>query len=69
VSFDLWGPSHVDSGGGKSYFMPIVDVGTSYKHGAYLADKSDSSMIAAFNVFRAKAELLTGCKIWRLRTD
>ena len=69
VSFDLWGPSRVQSAGGKIYFMPIIDAGSSYKHGAYLPDKSDSSMITAFNTFRAKAESLTGRKIRRLRTD
>ena len=31
VSFDLWGPSQVQSTGGKVYFMAIVDGGTSYK--------------------------------------
>jgi len=69
VSFDLWGPSRVQSMGGKTYFMPIIDAGTSFKHGAYLADKSDISTIAAFDVFHAKAESMTGCKIRRLRTD
>ena len=51
VSFDLWGPSRVQSAGGKIYFMPVVDAGSSYKYGAYLPDKSDSSTIAAFDVF------------------
>ena len=69
VAFDLWGPSRTQSGGGKLYFMPIIDAGSSYKHGAYLNDKSDVSTIAAFDVFRAKAESLTGRKIRRLRTD
>ncbi len=49
--------------------MPIIDAGSSYKHGAYLNDKSDVSTIAAFNVFQAKAESLTGRKICDLRTD
>jgi len=49
--------------------MPIVDAGTSYKHGAYLLDKSDLSTIAAFDDFRIEAESLTGRKIRRLRTD
>jgi len=69
VSFDLWGPSRIQSGGGKLYFMPVVDAGTSYKHGAFLSDKSDASTIAAFDAFRAKAESLTGQKICRLCTD
>ena len=63
VAFDLWGPSRVQSGGGKLYFMPIVDAGTSYKHGAYLCDKSDASTISAFDLFRVKAESMTGKKI------
>jgi transposase InsO family protein len=49
--------------------MPIVDAGTSYKHGAYLSDKSDSSTITAFDNFRVEAESMTGRKIRRLRTD
>ena len=69
VAFDLWGPSRVQSAGGKIYFMPIVDAGTSFKHGAYLPDKSDSSTISAFESFRVKAESMTGQKIRRLRTD
>jgi len=47
----------------------IVDAGSSHKHGAYLPDKSDSSTIAAFDTFQAKAESLTGKKIRRLWTD
>ena len=69
VSFDLWGPSRVQSVGGKVYFMPIVDGRTAYKHGAYLSDKSDSSTIAAFDVFRVEAESLTGHKVRCIRTD
>ena len=69
VAFDLWGPSRVQSAGGKIYFMPIVDAGSSFKYGAYLSDKSDASTISAFDDFRAKAEALTGKKIRRLRTD
>ncbi len=69
VSFDLWGPSRTQSAGGKIYLMSIVDVGTSYKHGGYLSDKSDLSTIAAFDTFRAMAESLTNRKIRRLRTD
>ena len=69
VSFDLWGPSRVQSAGGKIYFMPIVDGGSSYKFGAYLSDKSDSSTIAAFDTFRVEAESLSGRKVRRIHTD
>ncbi len=69
VSFDLWGPSRVQSVGGKIYFMPIVDGGMSYKYGAYLCDKSDSSTIEAFDVFHVKAESLSGHRIRCIRTD
>ena len=69
VSFDLWGPSRIQSAGGKVYFMPVVDGGTSYKYGAYLSDKSDVSTIAAFDAFRVEAESLSGRKVRRLRTD
>ncbi len=63
VSFNLWGPSQVQSAGGKIYFMPVVDGGSSYKYGAYLSDKSDSSTIMAFDAFQVEAESLSGCKV------
>lgn len=69
VSFDLWGPSRTQSAGGKVYLMIIVDAGTSYKYGAYLADKLDSTTLAAFEIFRAQTEVATGRKVRRLRTD
>jgi hypothetical protein len=69
VAFDLWGPSRVQSAGGKIYMMIIVDAGTSFKYGAYLSDKSDATVLSTFEVFRAKAETTTGRKIRRLRTD
>ena len=49
--------------------MPVVDGGTSFKYGAYLSDKSDSSTIAAFDVFRVEAESLSGRKIHQICTD
>ena len=63
VSFDLWGPSRVPSAGGKTYMMIIVDAGTSHKYGAYLTDKSDSTMINAFKTFCSQAETMTGKKL------
>ena len=69
VSFDLWGPSRTKSIGGKVFLMIIVDGGTSCKFGAYLPDKADSSTLEAFEVFRQKAEIVTGGKVRRLRTD
>ena len=69
VSFDLLGPSHTQSAGGKVYLMIIIDAGTSYKYGAYLANKSDSTTLAAFNIFQAQAETLTSCKVCRVQSD
>ena len=69
VAFDLWGPSRVQSAGGKLYLMIIVDAGTSYKYGAYLTDKSDSTTLASFDIFRTRVETATGNRIRRLRTD
>ena len=69
IAFDLWGPSRVQSAGGKVYLMIIIDAGTSFKYGAYLPDKSDTTIMSSFETFRAKAETLTGKKIRRLRTD
>jgi hypothetical protein len=39
------------------------------KHGAYLADKSDTTTLGAFEEFRVLAKTTTGRKICRLRTD
>ena len=69
VSFDLWGPSRTQSAGEKVYLMIVIDAGTSYKYGAYLADKSDPTTLAAFEVFHAHAETVTGKKLRRLRMD
>ena len=63
VSFDLWGPSRTQSAGGKTYLMLVIDAGTSFKYGTYLSDKSDATILSSFEVFRAKAETLTGKKI------
>ena len=63
VSFDLWGPSRTQSASGKIYLMIIIDAGTSYKFGAYLADKSDATTVAAFDVYRTQVEKSTGRKI------
>ena len=63
VSFDLWGPSRVQSAGGKIYLMIIVDAGTSTKYGAYLQDKSDTSTLTSIDSFRTMAEALTGRRI------
>ena len=49
--------------------MIIVDGGTSYKYGVYLADKSDKTTIQVFDVFRTKAEATTGRRIRCMRTD
>ena len=69
VSFNLWGPSRVRSAGGKIFLMIIVDAGTAYKHGAFLADKSDTVTLEAFETFLTKAETTTNRKVQRLRTD
>ena len=49
--------------------MIIVDVGTSYKYGAYLTDKSDTTTLAASDIFRRQAETTTGHKMHQLRCD
>ena len=69
VSFDLWGPSRVQSARGKLYMMIIVDAGTSHKYGAYLQDKSDITTMVSFETFCTTAETLTGKNIHRLHTD
>jgi hypothetical protein len=69
IALDLWGPSRVRSAGGKLYLMIIIDTGTSYKYGAYLSDKSDPTVLTAFDIFRAGAETTTGKKVRQIRTD
>jgi hypothetical protein len=49
--------------------MIIVDAGTPHKHGAYLADKSDSLTLEAFDIFCSQAETTTGGKIHQLQMD
>ena len=68
ISFDLWGPC-IQSIGGKIYLMIIVDGGSSYKFGAYLSDKLDTTTLATFDAFHTKSETLTGKKVHRLRMD
>ena len=63
ISFDLWGLSHVQSAGGKVYMMIIIDAGTSYKYGAYLEDKPDSTTLATFDIFCFQAEMMMGRKV------
>ena len=63
IAFDLWGPSHVQSAGGKSYMMVIVNRGMSYKHRVYLEDKSNATTISALNTFHIKAETVTRRKV------
>ena len=69
VSFNLWGPSRVQSAGGKIYLMIIVDARTSYKYSAYLWDKSDAITLASFEIFHTTAETLTRKRIHWLCTD
>jgi hypothetical protein len=64
VSFNLWRPSHTQSAEGKVYLMVIVDAGSSYKHGAYLPDKSDHTTLEAFETFCSQAETIPGRKIY-----
>jgi transposase InsO family protein len=69
VAFNLWRPFHVQSVGGKTYMMVIIDGGTSYKYGIYLPDKSDKATIEAFDVFHIRAETATKRKIRQMQTD
>ncbi len=69
MATDLWGPSHVVSNGGKSYFMLIVDSGTSFKHRVFLADKSNKTTIQAFDNFHVLVENQTGQWVKQLCAD
>lgn len=68
-TFNLWGPSCVQSVGGKIYLMIMVDAGTSYKLGGYLPNKSDDSTIPTFDAFWTRAEATMGKKLHCLWCD
>ncbi len=49
--------------------MILVDSGTGYKGGEFLADKSDDTTVAAFDKWRKLAETQTGKKVKRVKAD
>ena len=49
--------------------MIVIDARTSYKHGAYLPDKSDATTIVTFDAFHTTVKTTTGKKICRIRID
>lgn len=69
VAMDLWGPSRTASVSRKTYMMIFVDSGTSFKDGEFLVDKSDETMVAAFDRFREMAETQMGKKVKHVRAN
>ena len=49
--------------------MIIVDAGSSYKYRSFLANKSDATIMEAFDIFQKGAETLTGMKIHQIHSD
>ena len=56
VHIDLWGPSRVQSNGGKSYMMQMVDSTSAHTDVYFLADKRGETTHAAFQEYHVMAE-------------
>ena len=66
---DLWGPSRVESVGGKSYIMPFVNGFSGHIEGYFLGDKQGKTTLEALKHYVALAERQTGRKVLHVHTD
>jgi len=69
VYINLWGPSHVQSNGGKSYMMQMVNSASAHTDVFFLADKRSETTLAAFKEYHVMAECQIGKKLHCIRTD
>lgn len=69
VYIDLWGPSRVQSTGGKSYMMQLVDGKSRHTEGYFLANKEAKTTLEALRHFHVTAERQMGKKLVYIRTD
>jgi hypothetical protein len=69
VYIDLFGPSTVETPGGKRYMMILVDGSSGETENFFLANKEMGTTLSCLDIYRKRAENVTGKKILRLRTD
>jgi len=67
ILYDLWGPSHVTSSLGYSYYVSFVDAHSCYTWIYFL--KSKSNTLHIFKQFQSMAELQLNQKIKEVQTD
>ena len=69
IHIDIWGPSQVQSAGGCTYFMLIMNGFSSYKTVAFLKTKSADVTLNILKAYYIEAERQTGKKLKRIRLD
>ena len=69
IHIDIWGPAQIQSAGGASYFMLLMDGYSSYRTIALLKSKSVDTTLHVFKTYYVKAERQTGKKLRRVRLD
>lgn len=69
VCIDLWGPAQTQSNGGKLLMMLFTDAMGKHRSVYFLAHKDMTSTYDSLKHFKAQAELQTGEKLMRIRTD
>ena len=69
IHIDIWGPSQVQSAGGCTYFMLIMNGFSSYKTVAFLKTKSADVTLNILKAYHIEAERQTGKKLKRIRLD
>jgi len=69
IHIDIWGPAPVQSAGGASYFMLIMDGYSSYRQVTFLSSKSAEATLKVFRNYHVEAERHTGRKLQNVRLD
>jgi len=69
IHIDIWGPSQIQSAGGCTYFMLIIDGFSSYKTIAFLGTKSADVTLNVLKAYHVKAEQQTGKKLKCIRLN
>jgi len=69
IHIDIWGPSQIQSAGGCTYFMLIIDGFSFYKTVAFLKTKSADVTLNVLKAYHVEAERQTGKKLKCIRLD
>lgn len=69
VHLDLFGPTRVQSTGGKRYMLLAMDGGSSHGDGYFLAEKTADNCVKVLAHFHVTAERQTGKLLKIIRTD